>query len=136
MRVSGLAAALAVMAAPLALLAAPLGAQSILTLHKGQAGAICYRAPLGVTFQVSLPALAGTGYVWRKRDGDAFDAVGEPVIGTPAGGPMIAGGPQIQTLRFAAKRPGRNVLTLVLAKPSEKGTPIRTLDFCLTTPAG
>jgi hypothetical protein len=124
-----------IIVAVLALAAVPVGAQSMLTLHESQAGAICYRAPLGGVSPVARPALAASGYGWSRRGGEAFEQVGEPVIGIPAGGRMVAGGPQIQTLRFRAVRAGRNDLTVVLARPSEGGAPIRTLVFCLTTPA-
>ena len=119
----------------LGLLAGAADAQSMLTLHENQAGAICYRTPLGATFQVSLPAQAGTGYSWRVAGGDGLEQVGEPVIGQPAGGGMMVGGPQIQTLRLRATRAGRHTLAVALARGWEKNVaPVRTLAFCLTTP--
>ena len=127
MKAFGIAALLAF--APLAA-----AAQSILTLHERQAEAICYRAPLSVMFQVSLPAAAGSGYRWIKLDGDAFEGVGDPILGHPAGGRMVAGGPQIQTLRFRSTEAGRHTLTLGYARPGGREAPVRTLSFCLDTP--
>ena len=122
--------------AGLTLLPSTAGAETMLTLHENQAGAICYPAALGETFQVMLPATAGTGYGWTMRSGEGVEQVGEAIIGRPAGGGMVVGGPQMQTLRFRATLPGRHTLTLGYARPFEKGVaPIRTLAFCLRTPA-
>ena len=125
----------AVIALLLAFDAGAPNAQSMLILHENQAGAICYRAPLGATFQVSLPAQAGTGYSWRVTSGEGLEQVGDPVIGQPAGGGMVLGGPEIQTVRLRATLPGRHTLTVALARGQDRNVaPVRTLSFCLATP--
>lgn len=110
-------------------------AQSMLILHEAQAGGACYRATRGAPFLAALPATAGSGLVWTLRDGDGVEQLGAPMIGQPAGGGMIAGGPQIQTLRLRVTQPGRRTFTLAYARPGAGMTPVRVLTFCVTVPS-
>lgn len=110
--------------------------QTILTLYPSNDSALCYPVAAGTLFQVMLPATAGTGYGWAVRSADGFEQVGEAMVSAPAGGGMIVGGPQTQTLRFRPTLAGRRRLTLGYARAGERAAPIKTASFCFVVRAG
>ena len=99
--------------------------------------------PAGNLLVLVLPANPSTGYGWQLDGASAtmLNAAqpefqiedGGQTSAALAGGSLVVGAPQIETLRFSALRAGQTALRLAYRRPWEQSTPTQTFNIMVTS---
>ncbi len=82
----------------------------------------------GSTVTFSLPARAGTGYVWVPTQVDAT-VLTQQGDRTSDATSDVPGAPKLDVYHFAAAHAGTTTVEMSLKRPFGSGTPVRTVHF-------